>query len=244
MWTAVFGHFVFETRDDVCGEREFLQRLLELEAKPTEVSLDENASTQDARRQIIPLLTPRFRYLARQCYMTRQLQSVGLRLARHWAQLEDAEFKAAMDEQACGHYRDLWSRCSVAERLTLAHVAQEGVVNPKRHSEIRSLLSRGFLVRDPSIRLMNDSFTRFVLETVRPEQLRLWERPKGTRSDWLRLQWLSSAVLLMLALFLFLTQRQLFEGTITFLSALALGVPALLKAVSGLNVGLWNEVKG
>ena len=137
-------------------------------------------------------------------------------------------------ERAFGCYMALWDACSEEEKLVLVQLTFESVVNPKHVRIVRRLLQRGFLMRDPELRIMNQSFARFIAQVQDPSQVRDWEN-KGMGVSWVHTRWALLGVLLLGLLFLLMTQRELFNTAIMFLSAGAVSVPALMKVVT--NVG-------
>jgi len=144
-------------------------------------------------------------------------------------------------DTAGGYYRWLWTSCSDDEKLVLVHLAEEGFVNPKQHRVVRRLLQRGLLVRDPVLRLMSPAFALFVDRTHAPEEVARWEEPIGGLG-WTHLRWALLALLAVVVLFLSTTQRQLLETTLGFASALALGVPGILKLISTLHGGGSDDI--
>src|SRR5204863_210150 len=63
-----------------------------------------------------------------------------------------------------------WKECSSTEKLLLYHAARTGLID-SRQAELRVLLHKGLLRRDPCLRLLNGSFRRFVLIHARPDEL-------------------------------------------------------------------------
>jgi len=142
--------------------------------------------------------------------------------------LSQRELLERIVDAAEGYYWALWNACSEDEKLVLVQLAQETFVNPKQHSTVRRLLQRGLIVRDPVLRLMNDSFTLFVHRIQQPKEVARWERSlRGLGWKQLRLAFI--ALLAVVALFLFSTQRGLFDATIGYVSALAVGIPGLIQ---------------
>ena len=137
-------------------------------------------------------------------------------------------------ERAYGNYMALWDACTSEEKLILVQIAFENVVNPKEVAIVRRLMQRGLLVRDPTLRIMNQSFARFIVQVQKPEDVRAWEQP-ATGVSWATSRWALLGVLLLALLFLWATQRELFNTTITFLTAAAVGLPGAIKLLSSLN---------
>ncbi len=137
-------------------------------------------------------------------------------------------------ESAEGYYWALWTACSRDEKLVLVQLAEERLVNPKQNRTVRRLLQRGLVVRDPMLRPMNESFTLFVSLIRLPQEVREWEQP-SQGMGWTHIRWAFMALLVVIALFLSTTQKQLLETTFGFVSALGISLPVLLKLVSSVN---------
>jgi hypothetical protein len=152
-------------------------------------------------------------------------------------ELVGSSLRNALDrivERAYGSYMALWDSCSDDEKLVLVQLAYENVVNPKSVVVVRRLIQRGLLVRDPILRIMNQSFARFVTQVQDPSEVHAWEHA-ATGMSWANLRWGLLGVLLVALLFLWATQRELFNSTMMFMSAAAVGLPGILKLLSSLS---------
>jgi len=134
-------------------------------------------------------------------------------------------------DYAAAYYLGLWDACSEAEKLVLVQLAFENVVNPKQSVVIRRLLERGLLLRDPALRLFNRSFALFITRVHDPAEVSEWEH-RTTGFSWAQTRWVLFGFLLIASLFLWVTQRELFNTSVLFLSAAAAGLPAVLKLMS------------
>ena len=151
--------------------------------------------------------------------------------------LDDLSDDALIDqvrEAADGHYRAIWTILRPEERLVVAQLAAGAVVNPKSERSIRHLLARRLLVRDPELRLINESFGRFVRETAPALEIRAWERG-GAASAWQQLRIPIFLVLGAAILFLLATQQELVSTATAFISTLALAAGALLRLLTLLH---------
>ncbi len=164
-----------------------------------------------------------------------ELVSVG-RARERSPETADPEAGERALERWEGYYWALWNACSPDEQLVLVHLAKEKFVNPKQWRTVRLLLQRGLVVRDPMLRLSDDSFMRFVLRVYMPQEIARWESEIGGLG-WHQLRWALLSVLGVIALFLFATQQAFMDATLGFLSALTLGVPGLFKAVGAFSRG-------
>ena len=75
----------------------------------------------------------------------------------------DPRDAAVADARADSYFHSLWRYCSISEKLTLIHVAEEGFANPYLNT-VERLVDKGLLVFDPNLKLMSKEFERFVLE--------------------------------------------------------------------------------
>jgi uncharacterized membrane protein YjjP (DUF1212 family) len=135
-------------------------------------------------------------------------------------------------ERAEEYYSALWHPCSAGEKLVLMQVAQTGLVNSKARKDVRRLLARGLLQRDPQLRLMNETFRRFVCVQAATSSLssRLEEDLAGDAWNRVRMPFFAGVVVVLL--FFFGTQRELFDSTFAVVGGLAATIPALLKMLS------------
>jgi hypothetical protein len=139
---------------------------------------------------------------------------------------DDEEFICQMGDQAEAYYRGVWSNCSKDERLTLFRIAQDGLVS-RFDPDLRRLMQLGLVVRDPSLQLRDKSFRRFVLAVSADEGVNTYRA--DIQSNWDRLKAPLLLILLGVIAFLFLTQKELYDSTISLVSALTGGAFALLK---------------
>jgi len=140
-------------------------------------------------------------------------------------------------EQARPYHQALWETCSEGQRCSLIHIARDGMISPKnRH--LRRLVKRGLVVRDPSLRLMDESFRRFVLSASRDEDVEGWQRQEGG-SAWQVMKAPLLLIVISVALFLFVTQKEIYDSTVSFVSAITLGIGALFKLL-----GLFQKSSG
>ena len=130
-------------------------------------------------------------------------------------------------EQAQAYHQALWATCSQDERCTLIHIALDGMVSVK-NQEVRQLMKRGLVARDPGLRLMDESFRRFVISISHGEDIDAWRQADGG-STWQLIKVPILLVLLSISVFLFLTQKELYDSTISLVSALTAGVAILFR---------------
>lgn len=174
-----------------------------------------------------------------ECRWTWRLQRVGLEIV---GELAD-EITSAPDERrslptkeqlvsriefaALPYYQRIWDACDRSEKLVLHQLARESVVNPKGFDVVLDLLNKGLIVREPRkpvLRLMNQSFARFVTRTVARSEIVRWEDEEGF-SAWEVWKWVLPLPLLLLGVFLFITQQDAVSNVVGLLIALASLLP-------------------
>ena len=116
---------------------------------------------------------------------------------------------------------------SPEEQLVLLQIAEEGLCNVKSSRVVRRLMARGLVTRRRNIRLVSETFRRFVLsDGVRPAAAALEGQSASTWDD-VRIPFMAMLVATMA--FFFTTQHELFNTTLGIVTGVAAGVPTLLK---------------
>ena len=97
--------------------------------------------------------------------------------------LDASQLLVEADERLDRYYQRIWTACSPEEQLVLLQIAEEGLCNLKSSRVVRRLIARGLVTRRRNIRLVSETFRRFVLsDAVRPDAVALEgsRRPPGT----------------------------------------------------------------
>jgi len=129
-------------------------------------------------------------------------------------------------DQARAYHLALWATCSQDERCALIHLALDGLISSK-NTDVRQLMKRGLVVMDPGLRLMDESFRRFVISSQYDEDIDAWRQAGG--SNWELMKAPLLLILLSVSLFLFVTQKEVYDSSVSFVSALTAGLAALFK---------------
>jgi hypothetical protein len=172
-----------------------------------------------------------------ECGDSEPLQSLAGELVRaHLQDLSQDLFIDDLRERAEPYYRTLWAMCTEAEKVTLVQLAEGALVNAKNAGALKMLMKRGLVRRDPSFQIMNESFRRFVARDVCLHEVRDLEK-KADASAWGRMRAPFAMVLLGVAAFIFITQRQVFDISTAFFSALATSLPVLFRVLGAVTPG-------
>jgi len=141
-----------------------------------------------------------------------------------------------ISERAENYYASLWHVCSHFEKIVLLQLAQTGLVNEKMKRDVRRLLMRGLVRRDPRLRVMNETFRRFILLKAADTELAEELEPGFGSDTWQRFRVPLFATVLVVTLFFFLTQQELFDATIAGVTGLTAALPAFTKVLT-----MWGD---
>lgn len=172
-----------------------------------------------------------------ECSVTAPLQAIGLGLlpALDLREMDRGQIFDEIRERAEVYYRSLWASLADGEKLLLVHLAEEGLVNPKNRRPLQRLLARGIARRDPALRVMNETFRSFVI--AHKHCVMAIERRDAEESPWAHLKRPLMTMLVGVAVFFFATQRDMFNTTLVFVTALAGTLPQLLQLVGFFGSG-------
>ncbi|MCB2203690.1 hypothetical protein KQI65_02995 [bacterium] len=133
-------------------------------------------------------------------------------------------------------YQSIWMTCRKRERFVLYRIAQDGFVPHRALNIIRQLVTRGLLIRDPSLCVFNETFERFILEVKTPEQIREWEaeEPPGI---WGSIKHPILVGFVVIAAALFYVNPNYFDSTVAILTALAGAIPLLFRVRGFITTG-------
>ena len=147
--------------------------------------------------------------------------------------LSQAQASDELVERAAQCYRGLWMSCSEDEKVVLGHVARHGLANSSARNIVRQLLGRGILHADPALRPMNETFRHFILTRECTKQVEALESEDGP-SAWDRLRIPLGVAVVGAGVFLFATQKELYNAIFGLVTAAAASVPALIQTVGKL----------
>ena len=224
-WTDAVSRFLRVEPGDVGDADSFKDELGKtMEARLAWPGLDKKAKEQ---------IEATFKLIETECSIRAYLQNIGRAVASQslLAKASAAGLCKQIMINAKPYYASIWNACSGEEKLTLTRLAEHGLLSPK-DPDVDELLRKGLIVRDPKIRIMNESFKLFILSMGDDHAIAKCEKDAKSSSNWEVLKVPLTIGLLSFAAFLLLTQRELYNSALPFLSGLAAGIPAFLKLVS------------
>jgi hypothetical protein len=135
----------------------------------------------------------------------------------------DYELRIRVAREITWRWQTLWSQCSPMEKLTLYQIAQDGFVNPDR-PELRVLIDRGWVRFRPELQLRNTSLRRFVLASYRSKEVATQLDETEASGSWLTWQSIRGSIgvtIVIIAVFLFFTQGEIWQLAIAGATAVA-----------------------
>jgi hypothetical protein len=213
-----------------------LKRLLEKETTQIAAIGEVPPSAEDYRRSfpqltIIDLREEPFLWLKqyegpardliwRECMPMAALWPLGAQLAQDIkTELIHSDDTIASEvlERADPYYRMVWKECSSEQKFVLSQLAEDGMVNPMNGRAIRQLIRRGFILRDPQFRIMNESFRRFLKSATTEDLKQSWHR-ESRRSGWGKLQGAFFTTMIVVGAFLLTTQNALWQSSAAYVT--------------------------
>ena len=167
-----------------------------------------------------------------ECWPMAALWPLGAQLAKEIRQETNVSADAIaseMLERAGGYYRLFWQECTPEQKFVLFQLAEDGMMNPMNGQEIRRLIRRGVIVRDPQFRIMNESFRRFLCSATTPKMKQRW-LADSRRSGWGKVHGAFFTTMIVLGVFLLTTQNALWQSSAAYVTGAfgALGTLAKL----------------
>ena len=236
----------FYLEDTISDAKGFVKQIEEYEAK---LDIDKLSPRQRQRvKRVLKTLT-------RECKSRAYLQQIGRSLLRiddpanapasdksgnstssdnsmslcELKKLNTEIIYSRVQERCNAYYYALWETCSREEKLTLVHLATHRLIS-SRNPSLRRLLRSALVSREPFLRPMNETFSRFVSAQATEFNLKAW-KGKEESGIWEDLKVPFAIILLVAGGFLFVSQRDLYNSTLAFVSAFAAAMPALFKVL-------------
>jgi hypothetical protein len=150
----------------------------------------------------------------------------------------DADPDSLLDEiteRADTYYAGLWASCHDEEKLVLYNLAHNGLANGRHRRVLRRLIARGFVRRDPNLRLFSETFRRYVVAAARRENLVSRTRQLHGASTWDTLRVPFFVIIVSFLLLLVTTQKDLMTTTTALATALTTGIPMVMKLIGAFS---------
>jgi hypothetical protein len=161
------------------------------------------------------------------------LQKIGLEIIKQ----RDFEKRSLTDAfkqfggQARLYYQRIWATCSEEERLTLMHLSEDRFLSCN-DPQLSVLILKGLIVKAPELRLINQTFKHFLLTQCSQTGLVSIENQAKRNSTWHMLKIPLLIGFVAVISFLLLTQKEFYSSSLTMITGLMTGIPALFKILS------------
>lgn len=138
----------------------------------------------------------------------------------------------------------LWATCTQDERLVLFQLAEDGWANLKNELAIQQLQRKRLVKCLPGLRIKNESFRRFIRESLyRSEEITTWEQ-EGEQSVWRSLKLSLAVAAAAVGVWLLYSQQAFFSTAVGYLSALGGAATVVIKLLSDLRGGKASQGSG
>jgi hypothetical protein len=161
------------------------------------------------------------------------LQKIGLDIVKQpdFVTKSLADLFKQIAGQAGLYYQRIWAACSDEEKLTLMHLAEDRFLS-RNDPQLGVLMLKGLIFKNPDLRLMNQTFKHFLLTQCSQTGLVTIEDQARRSSSWHMLKIPLLVGFAGLLLFLVLTQKDFYSSSLTIITGLVTGIPALFKVLS------------
>ncbi len=126
----------------------------------------------------------------------------------------------AIQQMSYSYYFSVWNSLSKDERYIAYDIAQDKFVNTINTIGILSLLEKGILIYDHSLRLLNESFANFVLTKVSSDEALEMEMAGRKKGSWNTAFAVLILLIVSLVIFLSIGQQNFLDDFSTFLTTI------------------------
>ena len=146
-----------------------------------------------------------------------------------YTSLDSESVRAEPDAEP--HYEAVWQARTIAEKITLHHLARDGFVHAE-DPDLPTLFELGLIKSKPDPRWIDDGFEKYVLIAAQRDRLGAIERVKS-QSQWHVWKWPLAIVLVVLGIGLISTQEEFHNVVVLVLSILPILLPMLSELIGG-----------
>lgn len=130
-------------------------------------------------------------------------------------------------------YMYIWQSLTKEEKFLLYDLAEDGLVNGFDAYNLSMLISKGVIVRDDTtLKLFNRGFRNFILTAIGSTEARKIKSQIEDNGSWGKLKTPLLVVIFAILAFLLTSQQEAYAKLITYITALATGVPTVIKLLS------------
>lgn len=130
-------------------------------------------------------------------------------------------------------YAFIWHSLTLAEKLLLYDLAEDGLVNSSDYFNLNMLIQKGVIVsKDGTLQLFNKGFRNFILAGNGKDETKKIQQHLTDTGTWGKLKTPLLVIILSILAFMLASQQEAYSKLIAYLTALAGGIPVLAKVFS------------
>lgn len=132
------------------------------------------------------------------------------------------------------YYFSIWNSCSKDEKFLLYDLAQDGLINAANVSTITSLTRKGIITIDPYLKLFNNSFGEFIINSISSDDYKLIEKQKKA-GTWSSYRYFVIFLVIIIVIFLSYVEQAAFTEITGLVSLGAAMVPRFLSTINSIR---------
>ena len=131
------------------------------------------------------------------------------------------------------YFMSLWLSLNANEKRVLFDLAEDLLVNPENIHEIETLCNKGVVCyHNGMLSVMNHSFRHFVNNLQSENDIKQWVTIANDTGTWNKLRYPIIIVLVLVAGFIFITQKEAFNSMLAYFTAFSGGIMGIMKLSS------------
>jgi hypothetical protein len=143
--------------------------------------------------------------------------------------INEDDYILNIQETSYSYYFAIWNSLSKEERYIVYDIAHDSFVNSNNVDGIIDLLQKGILIYDHSLRLMNESFTNFVLTKVNSDEALERELESAKGGKWNTVSAVILLIIISLIVFISFGKINMLEDVNALLGSLAAIITLVLR---------------
>jgi len=156
------------------------------------------------------------------------------------AALAEDEMEIKISQMASNYFDSIWMSLSMSERKVLYDLAKDQLVNHNNLHDLSILYQKGLIIYaeyEDQLMLMSRSFRNYILTRLNQDEINKLKADEAEKGNWHKLRTILIVVILLVGIFLFMTQQEALNSLVAYLSAFSGGIFALLNIINRIPAG-------
>ena len=150
----------------------------------------------------------------------------------------ETEMEMKISQIAAFYFDSVWMSLNLHERKVLYDFAKDGLVNQHNTHELSILYQKGlFTFENNELKLINRSLKHYILTRLDKDEIHKLQAEESEKGNWNKVRNVLVAIILLVGVFLFITQQDALNSLIGYLSAFTGGIFALLNIINKIPGG-------